>query len=437
MDDILNQGQKAAAEGFFNFLFSDQKELIISGPGGVGKTFLMSYLIDRIIPEYQNACQLLGKPSVYDTVTMTATTNKAAEVLSVATNRPTQTIHSYLGLIVYDDYATGKSILKKTRSWTVHQNEIIFIDEASMIDTDLLKLIHEGTKDCKIVYVGDHCQLAPVMESLSPIYKKNFPFYELTEPMRNNGQPALQAICKQLRETVETGIFKPIKLVPGVIDLLDDQQMENEVKTHFSNPDNNYRIVAYTNKRVIDYNNYIREMRSYTLPYETGENLVNNNAFTIPNGKRIETISVEDRVKLLEVSAEDQIIIDRDAYGNDVTLDIVRAKILTHYGKIYIVSLPTNKTHYRKLINYYKNQKNWIKYFELKNNYMDLRPEDASTVHKSQGSTFDTVFIDLSDLSTCRQPDMAARLLYVAFTRARNRVVLYGKLKDKFGGIQQ
>ena len=68
---------------------------------------------------------------------------------------------------------------------------------------------------------------------------------------------------------------------------------------------------------------------------------------------------------------------------------------------------------------------------------MDLRPEDASTVHKSQGSTFDTVFIDLSDLSTCRQPDMAARLLYVAFTRARNRVVLYGKLKDKFGGVQQ
>ena len=437
MDDILNQGQKAAAEGFFNFLFSDQKELIISGPGGVGKTFLMSYLIDKIIPEYQNACQLLGKPSVYDTVTMTATTNKAAEVLSVATNRPTQTIHSYLGLIIYDDYVTGKSILKKTRSWTVHQNEIIFIDEASMIDTDLLKLIHEGTKDCKIVYVGDHCQLAPVMESLSPIYKKNFPFYELTEPMRNNRQPALQAICKQLRETVETGVFKPIKLVPGVIDLLDDQQMENEVKTHFNNPDNNYRIVAYTNKRVIDYNNYIREMRSYTLPYEVGENLVNNNAFTIKVGNRIETISVEDRVKLLEVSAEDQIIIDRDAYGNDVTLDIVRAKILTHYGKVYIVSLPINKTHYRKLINYYKHQKNWIKYFELKNNYMDLRPEDASTVHKSQGSTFDTVFIDLSDLSTCRQSDMAARLLYVAFTRARNRVILYGKLKDKFGGIQQ
>ena len=437
MDDILNQGQKAAAEGFFNFLFSDQKELIISGPGGVGKTFLMSYLIDKIIPEYQNACQLLGKPSVYDTVTMTATTNKAAEVLSVATNRPTQTIHSYLGLIIYDDYVTGKSVLKKTKSWTVHQNEIIFIDEASMIDTDLLKLIHEGTKDCKIVYVGDHCQLAPVMESLSPIYKKNFPFYELTEPMRNNRQPALQAICKQLRETVETGIFKPIKLVPGVIDLLDDQQMENEIKTHFNNPDNNYRIVAYTNKRVIDYNNYIREMRSYTLPYEVGENLVNNNAFTIKVGNRIETISVEDRVKLLEVSAEDQIIIDRDAYGNDVTLDIVRAKILTHYGKVYIVALPINKTHYRKLINYYKNQNNWIKYFELKNNFMDLRPEDASTVHKSKGSTFDTVFIDLSDLSTCRQSDMAARLLYVAFTRARNRVILYGKLKDKFGGIQQ
>ena len=84
---------------------------------------------------------------------------------------------------------------------------------------------------------------------------------------------------------------------------------------------------------------------------------------------------------------------------------------------------------------YFAKQKDWIHYFYVKDTFLDLRPKDASTVHKAQGSTYETVYIDLGDLSTCRIPDMAARLLYVAFTRASNRIVLYGKLKEKFGGI--
>ena len=36
----LNQGQKAAAEAFFEFLFDpNEKEFIISGPAGTGKTY--------------------------------------------------------------------------------------------------------------------------------------------------------------------------------------------------------------------------------------------------------------------------------------------------------------------------------------------------------------------------------------------------------------
>ena len=78
----LNQGQQAAADGFFDFLFSNDKELIISGPGGVGKSFLMGYLIDEIMPRYEKMCSLLNQPAKYHDVHMTATTNKAAEVLA-------------------------------------------------------------------------------------------------------------------------------------------------------------------------------------------------------------------------------------------------------------------------------------------------------------------------------------------------------------------
>ncbi|TJX12618.1 MAG: hypothetical protein E5W21_36750, partial [Mesorhizobium sp.] len=48
----LNDGQKAAADAFLEFLFSDDKEFIISGPAGVGKTYLMNYIIDNTMPRY-------------------------------------------------------------------------------------------------------------------------------------------------------------------------------------------------------------------------------------------------------------------------------------------------------------------------------------------------------------------------------------------------
>ena len=37
----LNAEQQAAADGFFAFLFNDEKEINLRGPGGVGKTYLM------------------------------------------------------------------------------------------------------------------------------------------------------------------------------------------------------------------------------------------------------------------------------------------------------------------------------------------------------------------------------------------------------------
>ena len=50
MPKTLNKGQQAAADGFFDFLFSGDKEMIISGPGGTGKSYLLGYLIDEIMP---------------------------------------------------------------------------------------------------------------------------------------------------------------------------------------------------------------------------------------------------------------------------------------------------------------------------------------------------------------------------------------------------
>ena len=426
----LNAGQQAAAEGFFEFLFRpEQKELIISGPGGTGKTHLMSAMIDQIMPRYFQTCQMMGLTPEYDNVHMTATTNKAAEVLAVATQRETSTIQSFLNLKVQDDYTTGQSKLTKTNNWFVHQRKILFVDEASMIDTPLRQLIMEGTHQSKIVYVGDHCQLSPIMESISPIYKDSLPFFELTEQMRTNNSH-LQAVNDQLRETVKTGEFKPIRLVPGSIDLMDDADLQRGMEIFFTNQTQNHRILAYTNNRVMQFNDHIRTIRGLPDHYTVGEFLVNNSAIRMKNSM----LSVEEEVTITKISdtTEKHMIDEKE----DLWLEFYRCTLQSRVGTTWTdVPLPVDRTYFSNLIKYFSRSKRWHQMYHLKNTYPDLRQRDAATVHKAQGSTYDSVFIDLGNISTCHQPDAVARMLYVAFSRARHRVFLYGQLAPKYGGI--
>lgn len=430
---VLNQGQQEAADGFFQFLFSTEQEIIISGPGGVGKTYLMGYLIDRVMPEYFKTCKMMGIDPEYDSVIMTATTNKAAEVLGLSTQRPTETIHSFLALKVTDDHSTGRSKLTKTANWQVHERKIVFVDEAYMTDSELLTLLREGTHKCKIVFVGDHCQLAPVMEPISPIHRAGLKFFELTENVRNAGQPALMAVCQQLRNTVETGDFLPIKAVPGVIDHVDDAGMEQLIAQTFHTQTRDARILAYTNKRVIAYNDHIRDLRGLSSEYGRGELLVNNHAIRLSK----EMLSVEEEVEIVnqEILTEKYEISKTDA-GDIIELEVRSSTLRTRLGTMhYNVLLPVDREHYVALLKWYQQQRQWTRYFFMKNKFPDLRPRDAATVHKAQGSTYDLVFLDAGDISSCHQPATVARLLYVALTRARNRVILYGALAEKYGGI--
>lgn len=427
---VLNQGQQTAADGFFQFLLGPEKEIIISGPGGVGKTFLMGYLIDEIMPRYFSTCEIMGLKPEFDEVVMTATTNKAAEVLGLSTGRPTLTIHSFLNLTVKDDFATGKSHLSKTGAWHVHERKIVFVDEAYMVDTPLLTLLREGTHNCKIVFVGDHCQLAPVMEPVSPIHRAGLTFFQLTENVRNAGQPALMQVCQQLRNSVETGIFHPIKIVPGVIDLADDAEMERLIEKTFKTQTRKARILAYTNRRVVQYNEHIRELRGLPIEYGEGELLVNNGAIRIKD----KMLSVEEEVEIIDQgSRTEPLIIDSDG----TSVEVRKVTLRSGLGQIYTnVPLPVDRDHAVALSKWYKAKKAWKFSGFMKNTMPDLRPRDAATVHKAQGSTYETVFIDMSDISNCHQSNMAARLLYVAFTRASSRVVLYGDLAQKYGGLQ-
>lgn len=64
----------------------------------------------------------------------------------------------------------------------------------------------------------------------------------------------------------------------------------------------------------------------------------------------------------------------------------------------------------------------WIGFFTFKNHMYHADFVHARTVHAMQGSSEDTVFVDYSDISRA-DDDTYHRLLYVAVSRARNKVI--------------
>lgn len=425
----LNSGQEAAAEAFFNFLFQEGKEFIISGPAGTGKTFLMGYIIDIIMPRYKEICSLMGLEVKYDDVVMTATTNKAAAILGTSSGRPTSTIHSFLNLRIKEDYSSGITKLIKTNNWTVYEKKIIFIDECSMINTELYNIIQEGSHNCKIIYIGDHCQLAPIFEPISPIYTKNLPIYYLTEPVRNAESPELQNVCSILRNVVETREFSPIPTYKGRVEHLNDSEMEAKINEIFLKDEPNAKILAFTNRRVMEFNNHILSIKGYTDEYIKDGKVINNS----PISKDKMNLFSEQEITIKDVGA----ICRYQINNTEAFMDVRHLTILPQFSsKEYEVYVPIDKGHFNSLIRYFGREKDWENYFFLKNTFPDFRQVFASTIHKSQGSTYDEVFIDLTDIASCTRPNEVARMLYVAFSRARKNIYLWGNLPLKYGGIR-
>ena len=427
----LNADQQSAVEAFIGFMLSDDKEFVISGMAGVGKTTLLKHLMELKTPQF--LCGLMGKRPIEDWA-LTATTNKAAEVLSEATGLLATTIHSYLGLSVINDFDTGtQRISRKANSPVIH-NTLIIVDEASMVDTPLRRLIHEGTMNCKILYVGDHCQMAPVTEAISPVFADNKTI-ALNTIIRAANAPPIMELCLKLRETVETGVFFNIKASPGFIDFLSHDEARNQIEqTFLASTHADARILCYTNNKVIQYNNYLRKKRNLPEEFTQGEWVVSNGVCKAMGSRPTNMLRVEEEVEILNT---EELADYNFTMGGTELYSIRNYAVRTNRGMFRV---PFDGNQHRAVMKEVARQaKNnprlWPTFFDLKEDLADLRPRDACTVYKAQGSTYHTVFVDLEDIGDCRNPAQAARMLYVACSRPTHRICFLGQLPNRFRGM--
>ena len=406
----LTTDQQAALDAFVIFLTHPTEPVfVLSGYSGTGKSTLTKVILEKYDGILKVARLINPKVKSLD-VALTATTNKAAEALANVTGQPAQTIHAFLGLIVKTDYETNVTTLV-ARTKTIVENHLIFIDEASYVDKNLLDLIFKTTRNCKIVFMGDPAQLTPVKSTHTPVFECKFPGAHLSQVVRQaEGHPIID-LSSRFRETVESGNFFSFKPDGQAVTHMSRADFDAAVDLEFNKPNWNYKdskVLAWTNKCVIHYNHAIRDSVKGDPDFQVGDYAICNKY--VGDGSR--SFKTDQMVQITQISDPLEV---SGVMGHYFGLD----------GAVTLFS-PISLAAKRARIKIARAEDDFALIETIENRWIDLRAAYACTINKSQGSTFDRVFIDLDDVSRCNSGDQIARMLYVGVSRARHQVFLTG-----------
>lgn len=264
-----NDQQVAALNAMSDFIKSNETSMTLSGYAGTGKTSLMEMIAKKCRKDY--------KPVMF-----CATTNKAAAVLNdrvSKANFEASTLNKTFGIDVEIDPNSksynARKLVNTLKDVDITPGTTIIIDEASMINEENYKILNSIAKDksLKIIYVGDQAQLAPVNEDqISKVFRNgDGKVVTLTQVERTDDNAILKeatAIRNGESLSKESSFNSKGKGVAYISPQHEDAI--NEVIAHYveglrKNP-NYFRILAYTNKAVTDYNTQVRNLLGYTSP---------------------------------------------------------------------------------------------------------------------------------------------------------------------------
>ena len=361
---MLTKSQSTAIEQIKEFIKNDMTVHCLSGSPGTGK----SYLIETEIPK-------LLRNTPYFLVT-TATTNKAAAVIHGVT------LCKAFGISLKADMDTGVQDYNLSRLKTMH-NQFIIIDEASMLDGK-----------------------PPVKSTFNPFAE--YPISELVEVVRQKDPDFLNEIKHAKQGVIDSEVYIPKE--NKCIHYLKTNKEVRDLLASFTNED---KALAYTNDKSVDLAYTIRRLQNKSTDFCIGDPVAPKNYCEDIQGYSVQT-------------GEDLIV---SAIGKKQNIKIdtyeIEVRPFNFIGVNGTFLVPSNYKYALIVAKEMAKKKKWREYYRIKEGLLDLRFNEASTIHCSQGSTYDRVFIHMTDLLTCKSYSTKARLLYVALSRAKNDVYIY------------
>ena len=264
-----NEQQEEALNTMDRFIKSKDTSMTLSGYAGTGKTSLMEMIAKK--------CRKQGKPVMF-----CATTNKAAAVLDSRVSKAgfkATTLNKTFGINVEVDSSqksyNARNLVNVLKDVDIMPGTTIIIDEASMINEENYRILNDIAKDnnLKIIYVGDEAQLAPINEDqISKVFRNgDGKVITLTQVERTDDNAILKEATNIRNGKPLSGETSFNSKGEGVAYISPQHQDAiNEVVSHYvkglKRDPNYFKILAYTNKAVSDYNTQVRSLLGYDSP---------------------------------------------------------------------------------------------------------------------------------------------------------------------------
>lgn len=468
MDIIFTDSQKRAYSKLMEFVTDEEAKIfILKGYAGTGKTTLMRKLVEEM-------------NSRHEPYSLLASTGRAAKILANATGYETHTVHSEIYKFtdlnqdleavansreINDVDSTGQLYLNFELTTKSHIGQTkphyYIIDEASMVSDavdknatqaifgsgQLLSDLFHYDSEGKFIFVGDICQLPPIMQTISPALtpkyiEDNFSIKtyesELTDVVRQSGDNDIAIASQRIRKLYYSPQswkwakfplkgYKNIHLLGNQASLF-TQYIKRIEKEGY----NSATLIGFSNKQCDVITQIIRPSFGHTAALvEKGDLLLvtqNNLISGLMNGDlvTVEDIIIQEKragLTFLKVSVKE--LFTKRVYSQLMIADI-------------IYSNQTNLTQSQQkelFIDFYYRMKDKgisQKSQAFKQNMMNdpylnaLRTVFgyALTCHKAQGGEWDYVYLDIPKSVPILPKPYVYQWIYTAMTRAKKGLYL-------------
>jgi exodeoxyribonuclease V len=381
-----------------------KKAFRLNGEAGTGKTYLMKQFI-KVLCEY------------HITVAPIAFTGKAASRLMESTKCPSCTIHK----LIYDfsgmsEFQYFESSDDETKAFDetkvlreVLNCKCLIIDEYSMLSKKMLQDLIDLNKI--LIFVGDLNQLSPIGEEtitdeeFNAIFGYEVPTYYLTEPVRQGEYNPILTLARKVKngltslgEYVSTDQRDTAKVIVSRDPKLDPKLFGRD------------ECIIITHKNVTKnrLNNAVRKSlghKDLIVPEDKIIIMKNDNDNRLYNGEMYRIVKVGDIRNELGFKYCN-ITIDRGTLERSIYQTF----------PIWLDPLETGNYSYKTTEEL---QKNKYEQFKMYKSLTQIAYGYAITCHKAQGSEWETVYIQLNDVT-----HDVKKWLYTALTRAKRDAII-------------
>lgn len=464
-DIELTPNQKEVFDQFKRFLESDHhKVFILRGYAGTGKTTLLRFFIE----------EMKKQEVVYK---LTASTGRAAKIVSNATKSIATTVHSQI--YNFKDFNQDLEEIEKQENATgmdktgqlflafelvPYKDEggdqrVYIVDEASMISDvkdlnanqamfgsgKLLTDLMQYDKNAKYVFVGDECQLPPVLQDLSPalsatylkqVFNINAMDASLIDIVRQEQNNTIVHASHRIRllysdppnvrwGKLPLGNYQHIKLHSDIVSMINKYISLIKGDRYES-----ATFITSSNQKCNNLNKLIRMSLGRNALLQVGDLLLvtqNNLISGFMNGDmvRVEDISQaryqRAQLSFLKVGVRElatgrkfsQLIIEDILYGNttNLTQEQQKGMYIDFFRRMKSKGIKQNDQQFKDAL-----------YDDGYLNALRCVFGYAITCHKAQGGEWNDVFIDIPRNLTLNAKASAYQWIYTAVTRAKQQL---------------